>query len=383
MIVSNSTVELFFEHLRQTGKKIVCYGAGAALSACFYNLKFYRMEDHTLFICDSDQAKWGTFLELEGKNFEIREPEAMFSLDPTQFVILITCWNTVSVIAALEKYPELNDVECFSANMIQALPAVNVAEEWRKVAENPAFYDYQNILRQLKLKDKHKGERCFIIGNGPSLRADDLEKIKGEVSFAVNYIDAIFDQTAWRPTYYLSGDSASYFLDGEKLSRVDAKYRFLNVRLADLFCRVYDGVYYYNTLSMSSEDNFSQDIIDGVYWSHGVLYSAMQLAAYMGFAEIYLLGVDHQYSKEKDVATGVIFDKGMKDHFYDEPEMDYKTICGILYGKEAQQVARLDLLTQNFKAAKSICEPRGTTIYNATHGGLLEVFPRVDFDGLF
>ena len=53
-----------------------------------------------------------------------------------------------------------------------------------------------------ELKDKYKGQRCFVIGNGPSLTAEDLNLLKGEVTFASNRIYKMFEQTDWRPTYY-------------------------------------------------------------------------------------------------------------------------------------------------------------------------------------
>ena len=43
-----------------------------------------------------------------------------------------------------------------------------------------------------KLKDNYIGKRCFIIGNGPSLRIEDLNCLKGEYTFAANRIYEIF-----------------------------------------------------------------------------------------------------------------------------------------------------------------------------------------------
>ncbi|MBO7254734.1 MAG: hypothetical protein J6V36_05480, partial [Clostridia bacterium] len=59
-----------------------------------------------------------------------------------------------------------------------------------------------------KLKDSHKGERCFIIGNGPSLSVNDLNKIyeKNIPTFSTNRIFKLFEKTDWRPTYYVSED---------------------------------------------------------------------------------------------------------------------------------------------------------------------------------
>lgn len=60
----------------------------------------------------------------------------------------------------------------------------------------------KNDINIKALKNKHKGQRCFIVGSGPSLKVDDLNKLKDEVTFACNKIYLAFNDTSWRPTYY-------------------------------------------------------------------------------------------------------------------------------------------------------------------------------------
>ncbi len=56
--------------------------------------------------------------------------------------------------------------------------------------------------RTAALRDCHRGRRGFIVGNGPSLRMEDLDRLQSEISFGSNKIYLAFDKTAWRPTYY-------------------------------------------------------------------------------------------------------------------------------------------------------------------------------------
>lgn len=53
---------------------------------------------------------------------------------------------------------------------------------------------YGKKLREIK--NSHKGERCFVVANGPSLTSEDLEKIyqNNEYSFGMNRIYKMFDQ---------------------------------------------------------------------------------------------------------------------------------------------------------------------------------------------
>lgn len=75
----------------------------------------------------------------------------------------------------------------------------------RKEAYNK--YQLSRDSKYLKtLKDVHYGKRCFIIGNGPSLKVEDLEKLGSEYTFSANRIYKVFNKTGWRPTYYLAVD---------------------------------------------------------------------------------------------------------------------------------------------------------------------------------
>lgn len=223
---------------------------------------------------------------------------------------------------------------------------------------------YKNLLL---LKDKHKGERCFIVCTGPSLSIDDLEKLKNEYTYGVNNIFRLFDKTSWRPTYYGIIDPSVF----EKLSD-DPIFRELeNVFIPDLFEKMYKHIpikqYYtfpmdYFELYWSKLFNrsmrFSDDISIMVYDIATVAYSLMQIAVYMGFKEIYLLGCDCNYS-------------GEKQHFAD-------------YGiKVNDAISTENNLILAFSAAKNYADFHDIKIYNATRGGKLEVFERVDFDSLF
>ena len=48
--------------------------------------------------------------------------------------------------------------------------------------------------RLASLKGKYKGERVFIIGNGPSLNKTPLDKLDGEFTFAMNRFYLMYDQ---------------------------------------------------------------------------------------------------------------------------------------------------------------------------------------------
>ena len=106
--------------------------------------------------------------------------------------------------------------------------------------------------------------------------------------------------------------------------------------------------------------DFSFDITKGIAGGNTITYIALQICMYMGFAEIYLLGMDCSN-----------FLHHFTDNYVDgKLEMDMNTL----------NVERMILA---YKEAKRISEEKGIKIYNATRGGMLEVFERVNFDDLF
>ena len=100
-----------------------------------------------------------------------------------------------------------------------------------------------------------------------------------------------------------------------------------------------------------------------------VSYMCLQIAIYMGFKEIYLLGVDHSYSVALEPDGSVTQFEGVADHFSEKDKISnlpapYKTNLA-------------------YEAAKKYADEHDVKIYNATRGGKLEVFERLDFDSLF
>ena len=71
---------------------------------------------------------------------------------------------------------------------------------------NALGIDNKNNTKLRSLKNKHKGETIFIIGNGPSLTPEILSKIKGKTCLASNKIYLMFGITDWRPNYYTVED---------------------------------------------------------------------------------------------------------------------------------------------------------------------------------
>lgn len=219
-----------------------------------------------------------------------------------------------------------------------------------------------------KFKDLHKGKRCFIIGTGPSLRISDLETLKenSELCISMNGIYKGFHETEWRPDYYVVADLDATYYGKEDILNMNVANKFV-ADVAWNFEDGIDGMYKWHLVRRWEKGKlprFSDDFSKCSYAGRTITYDGgLQLAAYMGFEEIYLLGIDCCNYNEKSTA-----------HFFDELGTARKEETGFL---------QVDDNLLAYMAAKKYSEEHGFKIYNATRGGKLEVFQRVDFDSLF
>jgi hypothetical protein len=245
-----------------------------------------------------------------------------------------------------------------------------IAHNYDKTAFGKALAHY---------KDRYQGCRCFLIGNGPSLRPEDLTRLHeaGEITFGFNRIYNIFDQTQWRPTFYISQDEKMLGGCTDIVNKMDMGVKLIPVELKWWHDIHIDHALYFHIIPQDAEDprdfGFSDDIAKGIFNSSTCMYTAAQIAAYMGFSEIYLLGVDHSFRISQNNAGQIVVDNSVKDYFSEKYNQD----------KENLYIPNTEKSTLTYVAMKSHCDKRGIHVYNATRGGKLEVFPRIDFDSLF
>lgn len=217
----------------------------------------------------------------------------------------------------------------------------------------------------LKFKDIHKGKRCFIIGNGPSLTYEDLEFLhsRNEICFGTNRIYMAFENTAWRPDYYVSIDYTLVQKDYEKIRQLSGT-KFIRHFYKTEYNWDKTNTYEFCGLNFEpGKPKMSRDIVKGVYSGNTVIYDAIQIALYMGFSEIYMLGVDMTSSKRPE-------EDGY--HFYKSPDTNENLVVG-----------NFPEIFRALRYMREQIEKEGRIIKNATRGGELEELERVIFDELF
>lgn len=229
-----------------------------------------------------------------------------------------------------------------------------------------------------KIKNAHKGERCFIVANGPSLTSNDLEKIyqNNEYSFGMNRIYKMFDETNWRPSFYVCEDINIFNESIDEINSIPSQMKFIPLNLHFYNNINIDDAYYFKANYDRNKDyphSFSTEI-DVQMDSRGtVTFTCINIAAYMGFKDIYLVGVDHNYHITVNEAGETIVDDNAKDYFCDDYDNDIKDIVSHDMGQN----------TRAYRDAKVACDSLGINVFNATRGGKLEVFVRKNLDEVF
>ncbi len=226
-----------------------------------------------------------------------------------------------------------------------------------------------------ELKDKYKGKRCFIVCNGPSLKASDLDVLhkNNELTFASNKIDKIFTQTDWRPTFYTVLDEGYQYSLLEVMNKVPAQYKFFRKESYVVTKKVRGNKVFLKTFkdrNLLENPKFEENAMNGIYTIATVTFGMLQLAVYMGIREIYIIGCDNSYGKEikKD---GTIVDNGTVSYFSGSDS------------KESKHAAATWEMNVAYEFARKYADKHKIRIFNATRGGHLEAFDRVNFGDLF
>ena len=230
------------------------------------------------------------------------------------------------------------------------------------------------------LKDSCKGKRCFIIATGPSVLEDDIKKLRDEILIGVNSSITLCESCDIVLDYYLAGDATIMELFEQELNGGYAenifheiswlKYR-KKMSYNPFFYSTYaKGIWWYPSIDSGDKTTMKhieipKDFSKGFCISRTISFIAMQLAVLLGFSEIYLYGFDHIYAK--------------KGHFNEDKfvnAMDYD----ISDNKRNELFFRHSQVS--YEVMKKYCDAHDITIYNATRGGHLDVFQRINFDDI-
>jgi 6-hydroxymethylpterin diphosphokinase MptE-like len=272
------------------------------------------------------------------------------------------------------------------SNAIQYLKQITPAPLWRAASEaryalnrtaqlpSATFHPWrrESIHRLAALRDKHKAERCFIIGNGPSLKKTDLTRLRGEYTIGMNRFYMAFPELGFTTTYFLSVNS---------LVIEQCAADFLKLPIPCFFSWRSHG--YFRGAPRASLPTFLHTTYTGPKFARDsrgrlwegatVTYVAMQLAYHMGFHQVILIGVDHNFTTKGAPNTTVVSQGDDPNHF----NPGY-------FGKGFRwQLPDLETSEQAYRMARQAYENDSRQVLDATVEGKLTVFAKTDYSSLF
>ena len=252
--------------------------------------------------------------------------------------------------------------------------AKNTYDAFRRLPQIPDAYLHpwrrKSRVRMHKYQDIHRGKRCFIIGNGPSLRQTDLTKLKGEFMFGMNRIYLLFPELDFTTTYFVSINDLVIEQCADEIAALPIP-KFLAWHSHRHFqCLPDDMIFLYTTYT---GPKFAHDMTGRIWEGATVTNVALQLAFYMGFEKVILIGVDHNFANKGEANKTVVSTGDDPNHF-----------SGNYFGKGFRwQLPDLDTSEIGYKKARDSYRKAGREVLDATVGGKLTIFPKVEYNSLF
>lgn len=231
---------------------------------------------------------------------------------------------------------------------------------------NHYIWKNNEAIRLEKFRNIHKDEDCFIIGNGPSLNQMDLGLLNDYYTFGLNKIYLLFDRTGLKIDYhtcinrFVIEQSALQFKEMNCHSFLSYKYRDRRLKNMEKVYLLGDA---------RSKNKFFTDITEGISQGNTVTYVAMQIAFFMGFKNVYLIGVDHSFKDKGNPHKVQVMKEDDQNHFDPGYFKGHKWQLPDLAGSEV-----------SYLRAKEAFDKNGRNIFDATVNGKLTVFPKIKFE---
>ncbi len=271
----------------------------------------------------------------------------------------------------------------------------NTYDALRRLPQLPAAYLHpwrrESIRRIAALKDTHAqaGSRAFIIGNGPSLKQTDLSKLKNEFTFGLNRIYLMFPELGFSTSCLVSINDLVIEQCAAEMSALEIPKFFawrshrhfetsaisrqpsVSAQSAHSPSSIlHPPIFLYTTYT---GPKFSTNVINRVWEGATVTNVALQLAFHMGFEKVILIGVDHNFASKGEANKTVTSDGDDLNHF-----------SPAYFGKGFRwQLPDLDTSEIGYRFARDAYQKAGREILDATLGGKLTIFPKVDYNSLF
>lgn len=216
-----------------------------------------------------------------------------------------------------------------------------------------------------RFRGMHSGQDCFIIGNGPSLNKMDLRPLARYHTFGLNKIYLMFEKVDLNLSYLVATNPFVIEQSREVYPNLSFPI-FLSWTASRGVMPRKSHLYFLHTLNIWS---FYEDITQPICEGNTVTYVAMQIAYFMGFKRVFLIGVDHNFKQKGKSHEVQLLEGEDENHFHPDYFKGQPWQLADLYGSEISY----HLANYHFMRDKR-------QIYDATVDGKLQVFPKIAYE---
>lgn len=246
---------------------------------------------------------------------------------------------------------------------------INLTRPARYWWDSRTFRSSTRVNKLHEIKNIYKGKPMLVVGNGPSINNTPLHQFSNIPSIGMNKIDMLFDKTTWRPSLIVCVNNLVVKQNWKKWLQEDIPVHLSWKSRHYISRKKREDFEYF--LSVDSRQ-FSVDVSKYVGSCGTVTFTALQYAHYMGADPVIIVGVDHSFqvsegSKPADIEKR----KGVDVNHFDPNYFAAGSYWGVP-DLESSEIA--------YAHAREMFERDGRRIYDATIGGKLNIFDKIDID---
>lgn len=220
------------------------------------------------------------------------------------------------------------------------------------------------------LRDRHRGQRCVLMANGPSLNHMRLGFLRRETVIGLNKIFLGFRRYGFYPRYYVAVNRKVVEQSAAQIRQLNCVKLIGSQGAAGLLQE--DALtYLVNTHAPAAR--FCTDLAQGMHEGWTVTYAALQAAYFLGFREVVLIGLDHRYAYAGQPNEARVLEGPDPNHF--SPD----------YFGHGQAWDNPDLAhsEESYRIAREVFERDGRRIVDATVDGACRIFEKADYTKVF
>ena len=213
------------------------------------------------------------------------------------------------------------------------------------------------------LKNKYAKETCFIIGSSPSLNLLDLTKLNNKYTFTLNRGYLLKEKGLLHSTFHAISDI-------NILNDKNSKKELLKNYSDKLFCYAgiknnitIDTIYFdYIQSELKKDICFQDDLTKPLIAYQSVVHFIIQIAYYLGFNKIYLLGIDLDFKENKG-------------HIYNETQGE----------KERENISIINApkMLKGLELCTKWLNKNNVEIFNASPCGIVDCMPKINYKEIF